>query len=1057
MQHNSKVDRALLTSSRYLETSKYWKETLEGVDTPFVLRNPTADARSSDPNARSVVSLPMNSESVAILDRMAKGSVYSEYVILLSCLALLLSKYTAVQKIVIVAPPIKGSDSQLTRQSNRLIVTDMSRTASMSIKDFVLMNRESFIKCNDELSFQKEYLSLVELDLDRMSNVKFSHSGIHGEFANVSDKDIILSVKTSHGDVCLEGTFSPNYFTEAFVRALLVNLNHTIVGFQSPEKPLHEVSYLSAGYSAETQSKAVDVDPSILSFFELFQRRVEEHPNQIALDVSGTTTSYCQLGEITEKLAGYLSRNYQVNAGDTVAIVVKSDELAIISTLGVFRSGAVVAIVDPTYPSEVVDKIISSAKPKLIITELDYIFGFFTSYTGDYCVLDVELPVIAESDYCLSDSFTPNRIAYSVFGSILSDRVSQNDISQAELGQSILALTNACHLTGNDVFMSVGDSISNFFVIDYMLPLAVGAKICLLEDYGAQKMVDAIDKMNPTVMRGSLGDWRLYFELGWAGDKKLKVICADGWITKDVSTKLMSSCFGLWTMYGSPETAMCFSVNKVVDEFELNTIGKPNPGSWLSICNSNGELVPFGVEGEVLVEGQAAREPFKTGYNGVLTDDGRVQLLNGSNQRYRIRGIIPDLARIEELIGKRPEIHDVAVVIKEGSDGIRYMVAYLVGSYETDRDAFKKSLSQALPVDFIPAFFVYVKEIPRARSGAPNLQALPKIGEIETDQTYAAPRTDVERTLVRIWERILGRDNIGIDDNFFLIGGNSLNVMQVIHYAQAELNLKVSLNFFFTHPSIRMFIGGVKELNSNEYIVPLNAVSPGKKNLFLVPPGIGSPFAYKKFAGLLNSSYNVYGILCKGFSSDEEFDTSVEDMSCFFLELVKKVQPHGPYTIGGYSMGVKVGLEMVRVLEAEGEEVCFIAIDGQTDNEEGKGERFDLSEFSNNEYFKYIYSNYSRESLNSFVVRVERLVNHNLSMVRAYDLQPGLRADIYCISTEMLLPVMSKLRHVTTGDFEIRAVSGNHISIFNYPHVIQLAEVFNTMIPRVSKIAATKS
>lgn len=1051
MQHNNKMDRAVLTSSRYLESSKYWKETLEGVDTPFVLRNPTVGARTSEPSARSVVSLMLSRESETLLSRMAKGSVYSEYVILFSCLALLLSKYTAAQKIVIVTPPIKGPDSQSTKQSNRLIVTDMSRTGSMSIKDFVLMNRESFIKCNDELSFQEEYLSLVELDLNGMSNVKFSHSKIHDEFTNISDKDIILCVSANHGDIRLEGIFSLNYFTETFVRALLVNLDHTILGFQSPEKPLHEVSYLSADHSTRTKWTPGDSVPSTLSFFELFQQCVEEHPNQIALDVSGTTTSYRQLGDITEKLAGYLSRNYQVNTGDTVAIVVKSDELAIISALGVFRSSAVVAMIDATYSSEVVDKIISSAKPKLIITELDYIFGSFTSYTGDYCVLDVELPVIADSDYCLPDPFTPNRIAYSVFGSILSDRVSRNDISQAGLSQSLLALTNACNLSGHDVFMSIGDSISNFFVIDYLLPLSVGAKILLFEDYSGQKMVDAIDRMHPTVMRGSLRDWRLYFELGWSGDKKLKVICADGWITKDVSTKLMSSCFGLWTVYGSPETAMCFSVNEVVDEFELNTIGKTNPDSWLSICNSNGELVPFGVEGEVLVNGQAASEPFRTGYNGVLTDDGRVRLLNGSSQRYRVRGIVPDLARIEGLIVKRPEINDVAVVIKEGSDGISYMVAYLVGSYEIDADAFKKALSQALPVDFIPAFFVYVKAIPRDRSGAPKLQALPKVGEIETDQTYAAPRTDVERTLVRIWGRILGRDNIGIDDNFFLIGGNSLNVMQVIHFAHLELNLKVSLNFFFTHPSIRMFIDGVKELNSNEYIVPLNAVSPGKSNLFLVPPGIGSPFAYKKFAGLVNSSYNVYGILCKGFSSDEAFDNSVEDMSAFFLELVKKVQPHGPYTIGGYSMGVKVGLEMVRMLEAEGEEVCFIAIDGQTANEEGEGERFDLSEFSNNEYFKYIYSNYSHESLNSFVARVERLVNHNLSIVRAYDPQPGLRADIYCISTDTLVPVMSKLKHLTTGDFEIRMVSGNHISIFNYPHVIQLAELFSRMIPRVTK------
>lgn len=1052
MQQNIKMDRALLTSSRYLESSKYWKETLDGIDAPFVLRNPTADGRSCDPNARLVVSHTLSCKLRAVLSRMAKGSGYSEYVILLSCLALLLSKYTSARKVSIVAPPIKGPDPQRSRQSNRLIVSDMSQNGSVSIRDFILMNRESFIKCNDEMSFQEEYLSLVEMDLNKMSNVKFRHSMIHDEFANVSDKDLLLSVDADQEHVRLEGSFSPSYFTESFVKALLVNLEYTMLGFQSPEKPLREVGYLSPDRTSTSKHEAGSNASPELSFLELFQRCVEAYPDQIALNVSAKTTSYRELGSITDKIAGYLARNYQVNAGDTVLILVKTDDLAIMSTLGVLRSGAVVAMMDDTYPDAIVDKVIRSAKPKLIITELEYIFKSFNNYSGDYCVLDVELPIIAEASDDLPELFSPNNIAYSVFGSILSETVTRTDISQAELSQSILALTSACDLSKNDVFMPIGDSISNFFVTDYMLPLSVGAKILLSEDYSTQGLLDAIDKMHPTVMRGSLKDWRLFFESGWSGDKRLKVICVDGWITKDASTKLMSSCRGLWNLYGSPETAMCFSVTRVVDEFELNIISKVNPGSSLSICNVNGEAVPFGVEGEVLVKGPTTCEPFRTGYNGVLLDDGRVRLLNGSNQRYRVRGIIPDLTKIEGLISKRPDIKDVAVVIKEGSDGIRYMVAYLVASCEIDLNVLRMSLSQALPVDWIPAFFEYVKEIPRSRSGAPNLQALPKVSAIETDQSYAAPRTEVERTLVRIWERVLGRDNIGIDDNFFLIGGNSLNVMQVIHFAQTELNIKVSLNFFFTHPSIRMFVGGAKDLTANEYIVPLNVVLPGKRNLFLVPPGIGSPFAYKKFAGLLNSSYNVYGMLCKGFSSDEEFDSSVERMSGFFMELIRKVQPHGPYTIGGYSMGVKVGLETVRMLEAEDEEVCFIAIDGQTDNEVGEGERFDLSEFSNNEYFKYIYSNYSRESLNSFVARVERLVNYNLSIVRAYDLRPGLRANIYCISTEALFPMMSKLKHITSGNFEIRTVNGNHISIFNYPHVIQLAGEINKMARRSTTV-----
>jgi thioesterase domain-containing protein/acyl carrier protein len=279
-------------------------------------------------------------------------------------------------------------------------------------------------------------------------------------------------------------------------------------------------------------------------------------------------------------------------------------------------------------------------------------------------------------------------------------------------------------------------------------------------------------------------------------------------------------------------------------------------------------------------------------------------------------------------------------VSREDKQGIyRYLCAYFVSEHELSASRLRKYLSTSLPDYMIPSYFVQIDKIPLTPNGKLDRKALPVPG-VEASQKYLAPGDELEEKLVEIWSEVLGRDKfhgtIGIDDNFFEIGGHSLKATIMVSMIRREWNVNVPLVEVFKSPTIRGLAQYIK-LDRNEiditakpapddHIVLLKSADNSSGHLFFIHDGSGEVEGYIGFCNHLDHLFNCWGIRADGLGNYAPGNLSITEIAKNYIEKVKKVQPRGPYRIAAWSLGGTIAFEIVRQLEQIKETVAFFAM-----------------------------------------------------------------------------------------------------------------------------------
>jgi thioesterase domain-containing protein/acyl carrier protein len=231
----------------------------------------------------------------------------------------------------------------------------------------------------------------------------------------------------------------------------------------------------------------------------------------------------------------------------------------------------------------------------------------------------------------------------------------------------------------------------------------------------------------------------------------------------------------------------------------------------------------------------------------------------------------------------------------------------------------------------IPSAFVAIDFLPLTPNGKIDRQRLPAPGNLtsnSTDQSCIAPRTPTESTLSQIWATILNAECVGIRDNFFDLGGDSLLAIRLINEINQQFERELPLSALFLNPTIEGLADSLSsETNSLEWS-PLVAIKPRGKNppFFCVHPIFGVVFPYVELAFGLGENQPFYGLQPKGIDGESSPLTSIEDMATDYIAALRTVQPKGPYFLGGWSFGGLVAFEMAQQLLAAGDEVALLAV-----------------------------------------------------------------------------------------------------------------------------------
>ncbi|MCP4150239.1 MAG: AMP-binding protein, partial [bacterium] len=348
---------------------------------------------------------------------------------------------------------------------------------------------------------------------------------------------------------------------------------------------------------------------------------------------------------------------------------------------------------------------------------------------------------------------------------------------------------------------------------------------------------------------------------------------------------------------------------------------------------------------------------YRTGDLARWLPDGNIEFLGRIDHQVKIRGHRVALGEIENGLLDHPEINEAVVLVRQSEAGDKHLCAYYVpvniretvpGAQQPE-SGIRTYLTQNLPDYMVPALFCRVEKIPLTPNGKIDRKALPE-PEGTGLEKIVPPESKTEKALVDIWSEILEtpKDKLGINTNFFHLGGHSLSATAMVAKIQHhnELNLNVPLAQVFKTPTIKQLAEYIEtaqpELKrtqvKDDNLVLLRAAREHLKeqaidethgeNLFLIHDGSGDVEGYVELCQRLRTGFDYWGIRAHRLPDSAPRQVTVEELAGNYLEKICKIQPAGPYCIAGWSLGGAIAFEMVRQLEQRGEETrCFAMID----------------------------------------------------------------------------------------------------------------------------------
>ena len=527
---------------------------------------------------------------------------------------------------------------------------------------------------------------------------------------------------------------------------------------------------------------------------ELFGEQVAKTPDSIALKFGDKVFTFAELNGLANGLATELQNN-GVGNGDVVAIIAKRSYHIVVAMLAIFKCGAAYLPIDYNYPTDRINTIATDANCKLILTyDVDY-------FADNVIVIPEEITPVKDNPVC-------NAKPKDVCGIIYTSGSTGTPKGTLLHHQGLVNYTfvnNALYEGGS---CNIGFAIYTFdaFFLDLIPPMLRGktSVIATEEEQFNQIAFENLIKNNPDCnLFITPAKFKQFVDNRRDMDffKKIHSICIGGEVFPQEFIGMFSENTIVYNVYGPTECSMWMLECPVVNEDV--TLGKPMGNVQVYILDKNNAIVPIGVTGELCIAGDGVGagylnrpeltaekfidNPFgkgklyKTGDLAYWREDGNIVYVGRNDFQVKIRGLRIELGEIENAICGVDGISQAVVVVRKNNEGRQLICAFYTGT-ETEAKDIRSHIGKKLPKYMLPHIFTHLDEMPLTSSGKINRKALPEVDlyAIDTDVEYVAPTTKQEETLVSAIEATLGIDKVGIMDNFFDVGGDSLKAIELI-------------------------------------------------------------------------------------------------------------------------------------------------------------------------------------------------------------------------------------------------------------------------------------
>jgi amino acid adenylation domain-containing protein len=563
---------------------------------------------------------------------------------------------------------------------------------------------------------------------------------------------------------------------------------------------------------------------------ELFAEQAAKTPDAVAVIFDDKQLTYRELDVKSNQLAHHL-RKLGVKADTLVGVCVERSLEMVIGLLGILKAGGAYVPLDPRYPKDRVEFVLKDAAAPVLLTQ--------TSLAGDMpssaktIRLDADWATIAAESGAKLESATKGAdLAYVIYTSGSTGVPKGVEIPHEALANFLQSMKTTPGLTAEDVLLAVTTISFDIAGLELFLPLITGAKLVVLSREDATdgfRLLHHLTAHNVTLLQATPATWRLLLDVQWPGSPKLKMLCGGEALPRDLADQLLAKGGELWNMYGPTETTVWSTLARVMPDQPIH-IGRPIANTNIFILDAQLNPTPIGVPGELHIGGMGlargyhnreqltaekfikdpfAKDPnariYKTGDLARYLPDGNIEHLGRLDHQVKLRGFRIELGEIEQVLNQHPGIAASTVVAREDSPGDKRLVAYVVNANGAVKPSeLREHLRTKLPDYMVPAAFVALDKLPLTPNGKVDRKALPK-PEIEavTDQSkFVAPSTETEVALAKIWCDVLHLQKVGLNDNFFDIGGHSVLLLQVHARIGAVTSTKVSVAELFQYPTI---------------------------------------------------------------------------------------------------------------------------------------------------------------------------------------------------------------------------------------------------------------
>ncbi|WP_103071072.1 non-ribosomal peptide synthetase [Aquimarina sediminis] len=840
-----------LKTETYKTHRKYWLDKFRG-DLPVLNLSPYRQRPSLKTYNGKLLSTYMAKEDTNKVHKYVQDKGGTLFMFLLSSLKVLLFRYTGQEDIVLSSPIAGREHSDLKDQIGFYINTLPLKSnvkSSISFDEFYEQIKQDLLEAYTHQMYpfdrmieeleKEEGVSKNDLfgirvvlqntsDADEKSIIPKDEIGVVKDYGATKAKFDILLVFEEIGDhIGIRVTYNTDIYDNDLIEGLINHYQALIREIlKESNTQIKDLNYLECSEQSKLVYEGTEnsLDFNEKTIIDLFKEQVEVTPNSRALVFENIELTYQELDEYSTKLAYYLIKNYGILPNDLIGLLMPTSDWSIISILAILKTGAAYVPIDPELPNQRIQYQIDNTKMKVLVT-----LSEDQEKTKNYDVDKFAVNGIWESLKNSTEIFglptiKQDTVAYVMYTSGSTGQPKGVMITHANLIDYVIGLFESIDIRTSKRFAlmsNIATDLGNTVVYGALLSggaLYLPQKEALrnseeIHEYFIKHEIDCI-KIVPSHWQAlTNGDNCLLpnHMIIFGGDK----------LSVDIVNRIMQQKpkMAIVNHYGPTETTigkLLFQINTNIPYINI-PIGRPFSQTSVYIVDKQMKPCPIGIPGELLIGGkgvakgylnqskltqqQFIQNPFtkkkerlyRTGDLVRMLKDGNIEFIGRIDNQVKIRGNRVELGAIESSLLSNEKIDEVRVLAKEFDSEDKELVAYYRGSGTIEPSALRTYLGDYLPSYMIPTYFVLIEEFPLTANGKIDLKALPDpTMKLSTEKQYLAPRNEKEQVLIEIWESVLKRENIGINDNFYDLGGDSIkSILIVSRLKQRGYGLKV--------------------------------------------------------------------------------------------------------------------------------------------------------------------------------------------------------------------------------------------------------------------------